>query len=139
MHSEFKPEQFDEVFRFITETSSFDHAGFSNFMDDLDRYHPTFQQWAFKAVCQVHAFEKMYLYMQSAQRTPAVSYDFQRFLQFVFETYGFDQEGIDAFGKSLAQVKPYQEWLATKTGNTGVAKRQARRNPVNIGHLRLVK
>jgi hypothetical protein len=139
MHSEFKAGQFDEVFQFITETSSFDQVGFSTFMDDLDRYHPTFQQWAFKTVLQVQAYEKMYLYMQSAKRTPAVSYDFQRFLQFVFETYGFDQEGIEAFKKSLGQVKPYQDWLAAKTDKKAATKRQTRKMPGNTGHLRLVK
>lgn len=101
MQSEFNAVQFDDVLQFITDTSGLDRDGFSNFMDDLDRYHPTFQLWAAKNVRQVKALDTMFRYLHTVWKVRALGYDFQRFLQFVFETYGFDQEGVEAFNKSL--------------------------------------
>lgn len=133
MHSEFRTDQFDEVFQFITETSGFDHTGFQNFMDDLDRHNPAFRLWADKMICQREACDKVYAHLRSSvlknKKSGQLGMHVFRFLHFIFETYGFEKNGMEQFQKSLTQLRAYQEWRTAKTG----------KKHINKSHLRLVK
>ena len=141
MKAKFHASQLDQLFQFVAETSGFGHRQFDDFLEALRVDHLAYRQWEFETVCRQNAIDEVYRYVNDGHQPhlKALGIDLQIFLRFVFEKYGLNRDSVENFKKSLAQVKPYQEWLAAKTSKKTVAKRQTGGCPTNAAHLRLVK
>ncbi len=146
MKERFHVSQLDDVFQFISDTPDFDYGDFSFFLDALYRDHPAYHQWELAnrqrkqdEANRRNVEDEVFYYLRNVHNTAFISSDFWHFLRFILERYGTNREGIEHFKKSLGTVKPYQEWLAVKTGKKVAAKTQAVKRPITAGHLRLVQ